>query len=88
MDEEVVAHPQVPAEARGSRGGRLVIHQLLLGGGLAGLLGSSLAGLPGGPLGGVFSSAFGGLLGGDLVGLRCGILGNIIDDGIYVLRFH
>ena len=77
VDEQIVAHLQVPTRAGGSRGGRLVINHLLLG--------SGLAGLPGRPLGGVLSSALGGLLGGDLLVLCLSGLGDILDDGVYVL---
>ena len=66
----------------------MVVNHLLLGSGLASLLGSSLAGLPGRPLGGVLSDTFGGLLGGDLLGLHRGILGDILDDGVYILRIR
>ena len=34
------------------------------------------------------SSASRFLLGGDLLGLRRGILGDILDDGVYILRIH
>ena len=93
VDEQVVAHLQVLARARGDRGGRLVVNHPLLGSGLAGLygrplaglLGSGLAGLPEMLLGGRFSGGLGGLLGGDLVGLALDVPGDLPDIGVDIL---
>ena len=76
-DEQVVAHLQVLARARGSGGGRLVVNHPLPG--------RPLAGLPGRPLGGILSVGLGDLLGGDLVGLGLGVPGDLLDNGVDIL---
>ena len=37
---------------------------------------------------GALTSILGALLGGDLLGLRRGLLGDVPDDGVYILHVH